>query len=1344
MPNRMTHPLFSLLLLISMLMGTVALPATIVAAPTHATPQQQGDDVIFLPLITDGSTQSISQAQVVAQVYFGNQAQLTQLANKYDVWEEAVSNQEFVTVLLKESDVADLRNAGYRVDVDAKQTAELARANHIFGHAHSAEENAASSFFDPEVLPISGFSCYRTVEETFSSMAQLAANNPTLVTWSDVGNTYDKNTAGGPAGYDMNVLKLTNSAIAGPKPKLMIISAIHAREYTTAELATRFAEYLINNYGIDADATWLLDYHEIHIMPQANPDGRKIAEGGVLWRKNRNPAGCVGGDYGVDLNRNSGFQWGGTGSSGNACSQTYRGTAPETEPEVQAIENYAASIFPDQRGPGINDAAPADTTGVFITIHSYSELVLYPWGWTNNPAPNNAGMATLGRKFGYFNGYEVCNDCLYIADGVTDDWTYGELGVASYTFELGTEFFQQCSIFEGQVLPDNLPALLYAAKAARRPYQTPSGPDAINLSLGQPVVGAGTPVNLTATIDDTRSNSNGQGTEPTQNIQAARYSIDTPSWEGATLINMTATDGTFNSTAEGVTVSIDTTGLSNGQHTIFVEGQDASGQWGVPTAIFLEIGTPPTTIFFDDFESNLGWITNPNGTDTATTGQWERGDPQETNSSGPKQLGTTVSGSNDLVTARLAGSSVGVNDIDNGTTSVRSPNIAIPASGDTTLSFSYYLAHTSNSSSADFLRVQVVGNSTQTVLEELGAANDDDGFWENFSTNLASFAGQTVYLLISAADASNGSIVEAGLDDIRITSTGTVSNQAPTANAGPAQTVTDSDNSGAENITLNGSASSDSDGAIVSYAWSATGVSIPTGATPSANFPVGIHNVTLTVTDDDGATDTDVVVITVNAPAANQAPTANAGTNQTVTDSDDSGSESITLNGSASSDSDGTIVSYAWSATGVSIPTGATPSANFPVGIHNVTLTVTDDDGATDTGVVVITVNTPVNQAPTSNAGPDQTVADSDDNGSESITLNGSASSDSDGTIVSYAWSATGVSIPTGATPSANFPVGVHNVTLTVTDDDGATDTDVVVITVNAPSTGSQTLYVSSTSGGSIGGVSFADEDVLAYDVDAGTWSVYIDGSDVGLSGSGARDVDALHVQSDGSVLLSLVGPTTIPNVGSVDDSDIVRFVPSSLGSATNGTFEFYFDASDVGLTTNGEDTDAIHLLANGNLIISTKGSHNVPGVSGADEDLLQFAPTSLGSTTAGTWTRYFDGSDVALNNSGSEDVYGVTVDEATGEVLLTTNGAFSVNGLSGDGSDIFGCTGTLGNATSCTFNLIWDGSAMGYGSENMDGFSWSQGLINAAMVNRSIEAAQSAIDSNEAEENDDVGDTLD
>ncbi|HYP27044.1 MAG TPA: M36 family metallopeptidase [Blastocatellia bacterium] len=176
-----------------------------------------------------------------------------------------------------------------------------------------------------------------------------------------------------------------------------------------------------------------------------------------------------------------------------------------------------------------------------------------------------------------------------------------------------------------------------------------------------------------------------------------------------------------------------------------------------------------TVVFLDTFETSLGWVTNPSGTDTATTGVWERGDPQDTNSSGIKQLGTTVSGINDLVTGRLAGAAAGDFDVDGGLTSVRSPAITLPSTGNLSLSFSFYLAHGSNATSADFLRVRVVSGATNTtVFQRLGAATNVNGAWSSTSVSLNSFAGQTINIIIEAADASTASLVEAGVDDVRI------------------------------------------------------------------------------------------------------------------------------------------------------------------------------------------------------------------------------------------------------------------------------------------------------------------------------------------------------------------------------------------------------------------------------------------------------------------------------------------------------------------------------------------------------------------------------------------------
>ncbi len=451
-----------------------------------------------------------------------------------------------------------------------------------------------AALLDASFSAIPGYPCYETVEQTFASAQAMADDHPSLAHWLDAGDSWEKSA--GQGGYDMMVLLLTNTAIAGDKPKLFITCSIHAREYATAPLCLEFARQLLDDHEVNADATWILDHHEIHIMFHANPDGRKQAEAGVLWRKNTNENYCgpTSAYRGADLNRNFDYNWACCGgSSSDECSEVFGGPFAASEPEVLAIQDYMRAIFPDQRDAGPEAAAPDDATGVFIDMHSYSELVLWSWGWTPDVAPNGTQLQTLGRKLTYWNGYTPQPGySLYPTDGTTKDFGYGELGVASYTFEIGTAFFQDCTVYNDSIIPDNVPALTYAAKIARTPYITPSGPNAHDLNLDGDFVPPGTPVVLTAVLDDTQHN-NTNGTEPVQNIEAAEYYVDTPPWVSSpppVATPMSPSDGNFDSPTEGAEVVIDTNGWSEGQHIIFVRGRDESGIWGAFSAFFLNIG----------------------------------------------------------------------------------------------------------------------------------------------------------------------------------------------------------------------------------------------------------------------------------------------------------------------------------------------------------------------------------------------------------------------------------------------------------------------------------------------------------------------------------------------------------------------------------------------------------------------------------------------------------------------------------------------------------------------------------------------------------------------------------
>jgi glucose/arabinose dehydrogenase len=182
--------------------------------------------------------------------------------------------------------------------------------------------------------------------------------------------------------------------------------------------------------------------------------------------------------------------------------------------------------------------------------------------------------------------------------------------------------------------------------------------------------------------------------------------------------------------------------------------------------------TATTTVFTDNFEAARGWTLTP-GINVATSGRWERGDPQPTTTGDgrPLQLGSCSGGSvNCLITGLTAGASSGVNDVDAGLTSIQSPTIALPAGGSLTLTFRYYLAHLGNATSADLFRVRVVGaNGTpQTVFTRAGSASIVTGVWTTRSVNVSAFAGQTVRLRIEAADLATPSLVEAGVDNVVI------------------------------------------------------------------------------------------------------------------------------------------------------------------------------------------------------------------------------------------------------------------------------------------------------------------------------------------------------------------------------------------------------------------------------------------------------------------------------------------------------------------------------------------------------------------------------------------------
>ena len=513
--------------------------------------------------------------QQVLIVQYENRDQLADLVNRYDIV-EVDSDTQTVKIFSNQITRDALAAEGFSWTVDLPYT----------------------TLINQEVKPLAGqttgipyYPCYRTITEIYASADTLAATYPDLVQLLDIGDSWEK-TKDSNEGWDMEVLVLGNrNNPTVPKSDAFFMSGIHAREWAPPELNLRLAEYLLANYTTNADVKWLLDYNRVHLVLLTNPDGRLQDEANtsIFWRKNTSNNYCGGtSSRGADLNRNYMYEW---GLIPGECGETYSGPSAGSEPETVAITNYVLSIFPDQKGPNPGDMVnELNATGMFIDLHSYSRLVLWPWGYTYDIAPNDASLKVMSYKFAYYNGhYPQKSTELYPTTGSTDDWAYGELGVPGFCFEVGDTFHQNCSVFENDINPNNQQALLRAIKIARLPYRLAYGPEITNVSLGTNPLFPGQNLVVNYTANDTLFSSYGSGV-PSQNIISIKYSIDQPSWiagSGWQIIPVNAGSpiysGSFNAS---------TTGLALGQHTLFVESADASGLWGPPTAIFFTILEP--------------------------------------------------------------------------------------------------------------------------------------------------------------------------------------------------------------------------------------------------------------------------------------------------------------------------------------------------------------------------------------------------------------------------------------------------------------------------------------------------------------------------------------------------------------------------------------------------------------------------------------------------------------------------------------------------------------------------------------------------------------------------------
>ncbi len=279
---------------------------------------------------------------------------------------------------------------------------------------------------------------YHNEAESNAELDQIVADHGSIARKFNIGVSYEGRTI-----YGVKISD--NVATDEDEPEVLFFANQHAREHLTTEQALFIANLLTNSYGSDTRITNLVNGREFWIIPMFNPDGSSydIATGSYRsWRKNRQP-NTGSANVGTDLNRNWAYQWGCCGgSSGSTGSETYRGPSAFSAPELQRLRDFILS----RRVGGTQQIKVA------IDIHSYSELILWPYGYktadtgADMTVDQRSTFATIGQQMANTNGYtpEQASD-LYIADGVSIDWMFNNQGIFAYVFELyptgGTGFY---------------------------------------------------------------------------------------------------------------------------------------------------------------------------------------------------------------------------------------------------------------------------------------------------------------------------------------------------------------------------------------------------------------------------------------------------------------------------------------------------------------------------------------------------------------------------------------------------------------------------------------------------------------------------------------------------------------------------------------------------------------------------------------------------------------------------------------------------------------------------------------------------------------------------------------
>ncbi len=543
-----------------------------------------------------------------------------------------------------------------------------------------------------------------------------------------------------------------NVQIDENEPEVLFDSLHHAREPLSITTTLVFMDWLLDNYGKDPEATFLVDNREMFFVPVLNPDGyeynRSIRpNGGGMWRKNRRRN--TGGSYGVDLNRNWPTGWSAPygGNSRNPSSNVYRGTKALSEPET-----FALNAFIKTR---------KFTLG--CSSHTYSDILLRPWGYKRANPVNAADYAKIEKAATAKNGIRAgaASLILYTAAGTALDHYHAAYKMFAFTPELGRAS-------EGYFWPNPARQVAISSRhqAMFRAFAKAAGP----------VLG----IRGVSILEGSPSNGNGKIEPGEQGRVVLTLANDGALASGTAVLNLKSLTPGITVTRGGTSIpSIPKFGSATNAATplTFL----VPGNFTAPTAHF-EIGmtsggqretlrrsvlfVPATTLVSDDFESDRGFVRSTR--DTATTGRFVRMPPQATSYLGKTyQPGSDHSATGTLcwVTDGRAGSSVGSYDVDNGYTELLSPVLDLSHVAAPTLSF--WLWYSESVNPGDPFRVDAStdgGTSWKTIY----SLNRGTFRWTRVSIPLDGLSPRGNLRFRFHAQDLSPSLVEALIDDLRI------------------------------------------------------------------------------------------------------------------------------------------------------------------------------------------------------------------------------------------------------------------------------------------------------------------------------------------------------------------------------------------------------------------------------------------------------------------------------------------------------------------------------------------------------------------------------------------------